>query len=389
MDGTNHKSMLLSHLGFTKKRVAHDVALKGKQQIAEGTMAFIFEKPEDFYFKAGQHVRMTLIDPPETDKEGNRRFLSVASAPSEADLVFAMRMSNSAFKRVLTNMPIRHKVRVEMLVDSPHSSFTLHNDATRSAVFLIGGIGIVPAISIIKDWSAQKLPHKITLFYSSRRPEDAPYLDELNKLAKQNPSLTFVPTMTEPERSARSWEGETGYINKALHQKYLSNLNEPIYYIAGLPEMVDAMRKLLKDVGIKESNIRAEEFSGFKMSLKDDDAYCCAAHPEIIAAKPDTCPKCGKTLVANMKSKSGQGVQQSKTHLFVALILLAVVPFIVIHASAIGSIHSGILSFQNPVSYLLAGVLVLLIVFKIKFLWSLAHRKGKSILELHGLRKDK
>lgn len=62
MSGPDHKSMLLGHLtgDFSKKRVAYDVGLKGKKQIAEGTMAFIFEKPKEFTFKAGQHVRVTL-----------------------------------------------------------------------------------------------------------------------------------------------------------------------------------------------------------------------------------------------------------------------------------------------------------------------------------------
>ncbi len=63
------------------------MALKSKKQIAEGTMAFTFERPEKFKFKAGQHIRMTLIDPPATDDEGNSRFLSIASTPQDTDLV--------------------------------------------------------------------------------------------------------------------------------------------------------------------------------------------------------------------------------------------------------------------------------------------------------------
>lgn len=175
-----------NHSGVSKK-TSFEVALKDKKQIAEGTIAFVFEKPDGFHFKAGQHIRMALIDPPETDSEGNSRFFSLANSPPEAELLIAMRMRDTAFKRVLGQMQIGEKVLIEILQDVPHGAFALHDDALKPAVFLIGGIGIVPAFSMIKDAIARKLPHTIFLFYSNRRPEDAPFLDELENLAKQNP----------------------------------------------------------------------------------------------------------------------------------------------------------------------------------------------------------
>lgn len=387
MQGTDHKSMLMSHLtGFSKKRVAYDVILKGKVQIAEDTMAFHFEKPKEFHFKAGQHVRVTLIDPPETDSRGIRRFFSLANSPGEKDLILAMRMGPSAFKRVLEKMPVGGQVRIEMLVDSPHESFTLHDDTSKPAIFLIGGIGIVPAFSIIKDWAERKLSHQVVLFYSNRRPEDAPYLNELQQLAKQNPAFKLVATMTAMERSSEPWSGETGYINPAMLRKYLSNHKSPVYYIAGLPEMVDAMRKTLSDIGIKPGGIHAEEFSGFKMSLADDDAYVCPVHPQVIAAKPDHCPKCGQALVR--KATSGKGFE--KSHLLLSLIVLGIIGFLILHASTVGSLHAGVLSLESPISYLIIVAAIIFIGLKIRFLWHMTHSKGKSILEMHGLgRRDK
>ena len=88
------------HTMLSMKKAEFEVALKGKKQIAEGTMAFVFEKPNGFQFRAGQHIRMTLIDPSETDNEDNSRLFSLASTPQDADLVIAMRMRDTAFKRV-------------------------------------------------------------------------------------------------------------------------------------------------------------------------------------------------------------------------------------------------------------------------------------------------
>ena len=256
----------LNHLRPSMKRSAFEVALKGKKQLAEGTLAFIFEKPNGFHFQAGQHIQMTLIHPPETDSEGNSRFFSLANSPQEKDLVIAMRMRDTAFKRVLGRMQTGDKVRIEILLNSPHGSLTLHDDPSKPAVFLIGGIGIVPAFSMIKDATERKLPHKIFLFYSNRRPEDAPFLDELETLTKQHPSFKLITTVTQPEKEVSSWQGETGFINHSMLKKYVDDLESPMYYLAGLPEMVSAMKTMLTDSGVSEENIRAEEFTGFNLN---------------------------------------------------------------------------------------------------------------------------
>ena len=261
-----HGNFLVNLVWPSMKRVAYDVALKDTYQLAEGTTAFVFEKPAEFQFQAGQHVRMTLIEPPETDSEGNSRFFSLASIPQENDLLIAMRMRDTAFKRVLGRMSLGEHVRIEKLMKSPHGSFTLHSDPAKPAVFLAGGIGVVPAFSIIKDATERKLPHSLVLFYSNRRPEDAPFLDELDILAQRNPALKVIATMTAPEQSARLWHGETGHIDQSMLKRYIPDLTSPIYYLAGLPEMVDAMKTVLAASGVAEDAIRAEEFSGFMMN---------------------------------------------------------------------------------------------------------------------------
>lgn len=233
--------------------------LKSKEEIAAGTMAFHLEKPAGFIFKAGQFGDFTLVDPSETDAEGNIRGFSLASAPYEADLMFATRMRDTAFKRVLKTM----EVGTEITLDAPYGSFTLHNNAKKPAVFLTGGIGVTPVRSIVLQAAHDKLPHKIFLFDSNRRPEDSAFLDELMNAQQQNPNYTFVGTMTDMEKSDLKWEGETGYITKAMLEKHVGDLTLPIYYLAGPASMVTAMRKTLNEAGVDDDNIRTEEFSGY------------------------------------------------------------------------------------------------------------------------------
>ena len=86
--------------------------LKDRKEVAEGTMAFRFEKPSGWAFKAGQYLDMTLLDPSETDSEGNVRSFSIASAPHAETLMVATRMRDTAFKRVLRTMPFGTAVKI-------------------------------------------------------------------------------------------------------------------------------------------------------------------------------------------------------------------------------------------------------------------------------------
>ena len=237
----------------------YETRLKKREEIADGTMAFYFEKPPKFDFKAGQFADYTLVDPSETDAEGNIRGFSLASAPYEEDLMSATRMRDTAFKRVLKTM----KIGTELILDAPYGSFTLHNNSKVPAVFITGGIGITPVRSIILQATHDKLPHKIFLFDSNRRPEDAAFLDDLKEAEEKNPNFTFVGTMTKMENSSRAWPGETSLINKEILSKYVGDLTAPIYYLCGPASMVAAMRKILNDAGVDDDNIRTEEFSGY------------------------------------------------------------------------------------------------------------------------------
>ncbi len=238
---------------------AHTARLTSRQDIAEGTMAFHFAKPADFQFRAGQSVDITLLNPPETDAEGNTRAFSIASAPFENDLLIATRMRDTAFKRVLRKAALPLEVKME----GPSGSFVLHRRAEKSGVFLAGGIGITPFRSIILQATHDKAPHQLYLFYGNRRPEDAAFLDVLTDVPKQNPNFHLIATMSEMGKSHREWKGETGFINKDMLAKHLPSLQGPIYYLAGPPAMVAAMRRMLTEAGVDEDDIRTEEFSGY------------------------------------------------------------------------------------------------------------------------------
>jgi ferredoxin-NADP reductase len=237
----------------------YEAKLVSRVEVAEATTAFYFEKPLGFEFKPGQSADLTLVNPPETDSEGNIRTFSIASAPFEDQLIFATRMRDTAFKRSLKTLPLGTTIKLEPAM----GSFTLHKNSTKPAVLLAGGIGITPFFSIVKHVDHERLPHKLYLFYSNHRPEDAPFLENLCNLEKSNPNFRFVATMTEAPRSKRRWEGETGLIDKAMLSRYVNDLRGPIFYIAGPPAMITEMQKMLVASSVDEDDIKTDEFTGY------------------------------------------------------------------------------------------------------------------------------
>lgn len=237
----------------------HESRLLRHELVAEGTMAFYFAKPPEFRHLAGQSLLLTLVNPPQTDSEGDARTFTIASAPNEAELMIATRMRDTAFKRVLKAAPGGTTVRI----DGPSGEMVLHDDATRPAVFLAGGIGITPFLAMARYATRERLPHRLYLFYSNRRPEDAAFLPELQKMEQLNPNYHLVATMTEPEKSAQRWSGETGFIRREMLERHLAGVANPVYYFAGPPPMTRAMQSLLEGIGISEQAMRYEEFYGY------------------------------------------------------------------------------------------------------------------------------
>src|SRR5690606_28132035 len=154
---------------------------------------------------------------------------SFSSAPYEPFLMATTRLRDTAFKRVLKDAAIG----AELELDAPYGSFTLHNNVTRPAVFLTGGIGITPARSIALQSVHDATGHRIIVFCSSKSPDGSVFLEELTQIDRSNENFTFVPTMTRAGDTQQPWGGETGHIDAAMLSRHVDELSAPIYYLCG------------------------------------------------------------------------------------------------------------------------------------------------------------
>lgn len=230
----------------------YNFPLKERFKVAEGTMAFVFDTSSvpNFSFRAGQYVEVFLENAPYKDEKKDHRDFSIASSPqNNGILMVATRMTESAFKRSLAEVPIGTIAKVE----GPFGDFGLHENPQRKAVFITGGIGITPVRSIVNDATERKLPHKITLIYSNRNPEGAAFLKDLEGWERENPNFKLCPRMTDKE----------GHVDADFIKKSAGDLAGTTFYVVGPPGMVAAMTKILSDLKISRDDMRFEEFTGY------------------------------------------------------------------------------------------------------------------------------
>jgi ferredoxin-NADP reductase len=239
--------------------MAEEVHLLWREEIAAGTMSLRLGKPPGFRFKSGQALDLILPRSGVALQDCPRHAFSLVSAPSDTVIELATRVSDSDYKRALAALPLGASV----LVDGPFGALGLHKDATRAAVFIAGGIGITPFISMLRHAMDAGWRHDIVLLYSNRRPEDSAYLGELQQIATAQPRFRLLATMTEMEKSTHAWSGDTAPIDAALIRKAAQGLVAPLFYVVGPPRMVSAVRMTLMALDVDDDDIRSEDFHGY------------------------------------------------------------------------------------------------------------------------------
>lgn len=141
----------------------------------------------------------------------------------------------------------------------PLGYFTLRHPGHR-AVFVATGTGIAPFRSMLLDHLPRTEP-RITLLFGVRYMEGLLYRDEFEQLEKKYQSFRFLPTLTRP---TESWKGRTGRVQAHLDEALALRTSEELptvdVYICGLKEMVDDVRKELKQRGFDRKQIIYEKY---------------------------------------------------------------------------------------------------------------------------------
>jgi ferredoxin-NADP reductase len=233
--------------------------ISDKNEITKGTLMVELDLlGQAFSFKPGQFFLLRLINAPYNDSKGIQRYFSIVNSPNEKGvIIFATRISASAFKQSLNELP----VGTEVDIDNIAGNFTLPEDKSRQLVFIAGGIGITPFMSMLRFVKEEKLDYeyKITLLYSNRDAESTAFFDELQGISKRNRNIKVVFMITQDA----NWKGESRRINAQSIKDYVPEPSSSTYMIAGPPPMVSAVVEALKAAGVTSENIITENFAGY------------------------------------------------------------------------------------------------------------------------------
>jgi ferredoxin-NADP reductase/Na+-translocating ferredoxin:NAD+ oxidoreductase RnfD subunit len=245
---------LLTFLVSPKGRVM--LTLERVEEVASGAYDFVFRPDRRLVFAAGQYLEWTLpIRRP--DDRGNRRYFTIASAPSEELTRLGVKFSaaGSAFKRELAELQRGDTIVASQLA----GSFTLPRNPDRKLVFIAGGIGITPFRSMLKELLDRNESRPIIVLYGNRRASEIGYRDVLDE-AEARLGIPTYHAVAEP--AGANPDMTIGFIDAAMIRAKVPDFRERVFYISGPQAMVAAERRLLRRMGVPFWRIRTDFFPG-------------------------------------------------------------------------------------------------------------------------------
>ncbi len=232
--------------------------LKGRVLLAPDTYEFIFSRPRKLAFAPGQYMEWTLgLQGP--DSRGNRRYFTLASAPTENDLRLGIKFAkhSSSFKQAMLAMGKNDEIVASQLA----GDFVLPEDPKQPCVFIAGGIGVTPFRSMIQYLLDTHQRRRITLFYASRSAGEIVYKPVFDR-AERELGIRTVYTLTDTGNPPPNWEGRIGRISPEWIQKLVPDYRGCRFYISGPVSMVVDFQRTLQRLGVPPGQIKTDYFPG-------------------------------------------------------------------------------------------------------------------------------
>ncbi len=238
-------------------KVRLQLLLKEKTKITEDIYNVIFSTSQKFSFLPGQYMEWTLSHS-KSDSRGNRRYFTIASSPTERDIVLGVRFTphGSSFKNKLSSL----SENSEIIAGQIAGDFTMPKDLRKKLVFIAGGIGVTPFRSMVKSILDTKEKRDIVVLYTAKNYEDFAYRNIFDEAAKEM-GIKVIYTITDIKNIPKNWKGHIGRIDEQLIQKEIPDFKERIFYLSGPNAMIESFGNTLKKIGI--SHIKKDYFPGF------------------------------------------------------------------------------------------------------------------------------
>jgi len=227
--------------------VRHEVRLLGTEPCGDDILTLRFSRPEGYEFRAGQWFTLTI----ETDEGSQTKTFSHCSAPADAYLETTTRLSPSAYKKALAHLAPGARAHIA----GPGGRLSLAPDTDR-VCFLVGGTGITPVRSILRDaMHHDRMFADALLLYGNRDESCVPFAEEFSRMASHGVRMELCF-----EHPAEGWEGESGFMTADTVRRHLDAVRDTPFFVAGPPAMVTSMEQVLDDLGVPAELRHIERF---------------------------------------------------------------------------------------------------------------------------------
>ena len=208
-------------------------------------------EPGEIKFFPGQYVDIAVPGTEET------RSFSMANTNSrDGRLEFVIKVSPDGLVSHFLDTTLQVGDRLQL--SGPYGVFTLR-EGDDDLVFIGGGAGMAPILSLLRSMAERGLTRKATYYYGARGRRDLCFEAELRALETSLPGFRYVPALSEPGPDD-DWDGETGLITDVV-KRHADGLARVHAYVCGPPPMVEAALPLLATLGVPEQRIYYDKFT--------------------------------------------------------------------------------------------------------------------------------
>lgn len=224
----------------------------------------------------GDWERMKMFDLKMHNPEPTYRAYSMANHPAEGNIVMLnIRIATPPFNRaagafanvnpgICSSYIFSRKPGDKVMISGPYGEFFLR-ETNNEMMFIGGGAGMAPMRShIFNLFKTMHTKRKVSFWYGARSLKEAPYRDEFDQIAAENPNFKWTLALDSPQPED-NWTGPVGFIHQVIFDNYLKNHENPEdieYYLCGPPMMIQAVTKMLYDLGVPDENVMYDNFGG-------------------------------------------------------------------------------------------------------------------------------
>lgn len=222
--------------------MAQSVKILSIDHLTHDVLKLVAERPKDLNYKPGQAVDISL------QKQGweeELRAFTFTSLPNDKNIEFTIK-----------TYPARGGVTQQLLSASQGDEIVLHDvfgdiSYKGEGIFIAGGAGVTPFISILNDLEKDKIVGNNKLIFANKTKADIIQEEKFRKLLGKN----FINVLSDEKLDGY----ENGFVTAELIKKYTDE-GTRYYYLCGPPPMMKAVEKQLESLGISEEHIVKEAF---------------------------------------------------------------------------------------------------------------------------------